>query len=65
LQLVLRNEASEYVLVRGLRRNTGTCGLRSELAQAIEPAAFETFSAQRGKKATINVVNGKLTCGIT
>jgi ATP-dependent Clp protease ATP-binding subunit ClpX len=65
LQLVVRNEASEYVIARCLKRGTGARGLHSELAQAIEQAAFETFGAQRGKEVTINVANGKLTCEIT
>ncbi len=64
LRLVVRNEASEYVVARCLKRGTGARGLHSELATAIEQAAFETFGEQRGKDVTINVANGKLTCEI-
>jgi ATP-dependent Clp protease ATP-binding subunit ClpX len=64
LQLIVTNEASEYVITRCLKRGTGARGLHSELANAIEQAAFETFGEQRGKQVTINVVNGKLACEI-
>ncbi len=64
LQLVVTNEASEHVITRCLKRGTGARGLHSELAHAIEQAAFETFGAQRGKVVRINVTNGKLACEI-
>ena len=64
LQLVVKNEASEHVITRCLKRGTGARGLHSELANAIEQAAFETFGEQRGKQVIINVVNGKLACEI-
>ena len=64
LDLVVRNEVIEYVVARCLKRGTGARGLHSELAAAIEQAAFETFGAQRGKEVIINVANGKLACEI-
>ncbi len=64
LQLVVTNEASEHVITRCLKRGTGARGLHSELANAIEQAAFETFGATTGKEVRITVTNGKLTCEI-
>lgn len=64
LQLIVANEASEHVITRCLKRGTGARGLHSELAHAIEQAAFETFGATTGKEVRIHVTNGKLACEI-
>ncbi len=64
LQLIVTNEASEHVITRCLKRGTGARGLHSELASAIEQAAFATFGATTGKEVRINVTNGKLACEI-
>ena len=64
LQLVVTNEASEHVITRCLKRGTGARGLHSELANAIEQAAFVTFGETTGKEVRINVVNGKLACTV-
>jgi ATP-dependent Clp protease ATP-binding subunit ClpX len=64
LQLVIAPEASEFVIGRCLKRGTGARGLHSELAHAIEQAAFETFGEEHSKEVTINVANGKLACEI-
>lgn len=64
LQLEVTNEASEYVTGLCLKRGTGARGLHSELARAIEQAAFETFGEQHGKQVVINLANGKLICEI-
>ncbi len=64
LQLIVTKEASEHVITRCLKRGTGARGLHSELASAIEQAAFATFGATTGKEVRINVTNGKLACEI-
>jgi ATP-dependent Clp protease ATP-binding subunit ClpX len=64
LQLVIGDAAVEHVVTRCLKRGTGARGLHSELANAIEQAAFETFGEKRGKQVTINITNGKLSCEI-
>lgn len=64
LRLVVTDEASEHVIMRCLKRGTGARGLHSELANAIEQAAFATFGATTGKEVRINVTNGKLACAV-
>jgi ATP-dependent Clp protease ATP-binding subunit ClpX len=60
LDLKVTDAALDHIIARSLKRKTGARGLHSELAAAIERAAFETFGDVNGAEVVVDAVDGKL-----
>lgn len=60
IELEVAESALNFVVTKCVRRKTGARGLHSELAAAIEQAAFDTFGEASGRKVQILELNGRL-----
>ncbi|MFN0123835.1 MAG: AAA family ATPase [Blastocatellia bacterium] len=60
LDLQIAETALDHIVTRSVKRKTGARGLHSELAAAIEQAAYETFGVLSNASVLIDLVNGRL-----
>lgn len=60
LLLKVTNAALDHIIARSIKRQTGARGLHSELAAAIERAAFETFGLVSGAEVIVDLTEGRL-----
>ena len=64
LELTVSDAALDHLVARSEKRDTGACGLQTELVAAVERAAFDTFMQKKNARVLIDVKGGQLTSEI-
>jgi ATP-dependent Clp protease ATP-binding subunit ClpX len=60
LTLTISESALNHVVSRSLKRGTGARGLHSEIAAAVERAAYENFGSRSNAEIVIELKDGML-----